>query len=293
MVAYHGNDFKLFEKAHAHVDHVLGEFYWKVSIGEEVYTADYIRPPEMLSMEISHSDGAQEVNWSLGTYLPVPAVEKTFRLQGLPRPPWSSVAPQQPFPHKPIYGSWAVLSLVALLVGVILLGSSPRRQVYQHQWQLPAGEADAATTFFSEPFPLQGRQNVRVTAKARVNNSWVDIDGDLINEETGLVQAFAVPVAYYHGVEDGESWSEGNQEQAVYLSALPPGTYTLRLECQREQRQQPLTVHVVVEQGVARPLYLVVTLAALAIIPGIVLIKHMAFERRRWKDSAFSPYHSS
>src|SRR5256884_3399665 len=59
-----------------------------------------------------------------------------------------------------------------------------------------------------------------------VDNSWLALDGDFVNEDTGLIQAFELPIEYYHGVEDGESWSEGSHSNDTYVSALPEGKYT-------------------------------------------------------------------
>ena len=50
----------------ATVRSVLGEFYWKVEVGEEVATRDLIAPPAMLSFEQSQN----EQNISLGLYVP-------------------------------------------------------------------------------------------------------------------------------------------------------------------------------------------------------------------------------
>ena len=58
---YHGRDFKLFQSDQATVEHVLGEFYWRVAAGEEVATDDYVRPGWMLSRE---ANGA-EISWTL------------------------------------------------------------------------------------------------------------------------------------------------------------------------------------------------------------------------------------
>ena len=116
---------------------------------------------------------------------------------------------------------------------------------------------------------FMGGRNVRVTVRAEVDNSWLDVEGDLIQQDSDLVQPFSAPVEYYHGMDGGESWSEGSKETSVYLSALPAGAYTLRLEFVGERQavqttQPPLpplfkpappppppvvSVHVLVEQG--------------------------------------------
>jgi len=291
----HGNDFKLFQKDNACVDYVLGEFYWKVQVGEHAEAADFIRPPEILSREISQAEGTTEVNWSLGTYLPAAEVEKAFGLAPLPRPALGSVAPNQPFPYKGIYQYWGILTAAAFVIGVILFAAIPRRKVFDESFHFePATSAEHTQTVFTKPFELRGRRNVHVTVRApQVDNSWLYVEGDFINEDTNLLQPFAAEVAYYHGSEGGESWTEGSQQAGVYLSSLPAGTYRLRLEAQWEKHQQPVSAEVIVEQGRARVLYWVLTLAALAVVPLIVLVYHFFFEKRRWEDSPFSPYASS
>ncbi|MGL5094483.1 MAG: DUF4178 domain-containing protein, partial [Planctomycetia bacterium] len=94
-----GVTFKLFQKGSATVRYVLGEFYWKVQIGESVETADYVAPPLSLSKEESTAFDAatssmvQEVNWTLAEYLPIEEVEVAFQVKA-PRP--FGVAPNQP-----------------------------------------------------------------------------------------------------------------------------------------------------------------------------------------------------
>src|SRR5262249_62358884 len=67
---YEGVEFKCFQRATARVEQVLGEFYWKVEAGEEVQSTDYVRPPRLLSLEVSGGHAAGESNSALGTYLP-------------------------------------------------------------------------------------------------------------------------------------------------------------------------------------------------------------------------------
>jgi hypothetical protein len=125
-----------------------------------------------------------------------------------------------------------------------------------------------------------------------VDNTWLEVVGDLINEETNESQGFSLPVEYYHGVDDGESWSEGDQSPSVHLSALPAGRYSLGLEARWEKWQQPATVTIKVEQGVPRVLHLILALVALSIFPLLIALYHYSFEKRRWEDSDYSPFSS-
>jgi len=273
---------------------VLGEFYWKVTQGEQVLAADYICPPQMLSREIAKAGSSSEISWSLGTYVPVSEVERAFDLKNpLPRPTLGTVAPNQPFLYKRVYPYWLVLSAAALLIGMLMAVGGAGTQVFHATHQVPTPKSDEQPEiFFSEPFELRARHNVAITANANLNNNWLDVEGDLINSETDQIQPFSLPLEYYSGSDSDGPWTEGSRESTTYVSALPAGKYTMRLEFQAQKGSVPLQVSVKVHQGVARQPYLWLTLGLLAIIPIGVLIYHFVFERRRWQDSEYSPFHS-
>src|SRR4029079_16283584 len=245
---YNGRAFKLFQDAQAVVEYVKGEFYWRVEQGETVRAIDYVSAPLMLSQETSGS----EMNWSVGVYMTNAEIEKAFSVTDLPKP-WS-VAPNQPFTGS-FYYTWGLLPLIALLVVAVFLVpiTGLPKSIYSKPIGLPPmPNAQTAQTAFSEPFELQANRNVRITANAPVNNSWVDLDVDLVNEQNQEVESVNVPVEEYHGVEDGESWSEGGQSQDASLSSLPGGKYTLRVEGTWQNWQQEMPVNVKVEQNVNR-----------------------------------------
>ncbi|HEX8116968.1 MAG TPA: DUF4178 domain-containing protein [Pyrinomonadaceae bacterium] len=337
-VTHGGRRYKMFQDAVARVEYVEGEFYWKVEAGELARATDYVNAPFMLSKEVPVAAGrrgplsAEEINWSLGAYTPVKEVEKKFNVNlASPR----TVAPNQPWPHRKIYGYWGLLVVAALALGLFTLVTAPRKTVFTQTYTLQAqptatpapapgsgaaaggpeqsvsqrvvqAVADAAQgseesgnektqVIFTAPLDMAGGRNVRVTGRAlNVDNNWLYVAGDFINEETGLIQQFDLPMEYYHGVEDGETWSEGDAEQATYLPALPEGRYTMRLEAQWENwnQQTPPQFTVRVEQGVPRLANLLLLLIALSVIPVLFAIRHFSFERRRWADSAFNPYSS-
>jgi len=279
------------------VEVVLGEFYWKVEAGEMVRGVDYVAAPYMLSKEVSTvyvSDDAGktkrttgEINWSLGTYIPVAQIEKAFAVSGLPRP--SGIAPNQPYKHWWIYKYWLAFLVVILLAGFLaFIVSGSSKQVFSQTVTFaPLPNEDGTQVFFSEPFELAGRRNIKVIGESPVQNTWVYLEGDLINDETGVVQSFPIDISYYQGVEDGESWSEGGQSDSAYASSMPPGRYVLRLEGQWERWQQPAVVTIRIEQNVTHGINLLIALIVLSIGPVIMVIYHIGFERRRWSESMF------
>lgn len=303
---YNKTDFKIFQDAPAFVEHVTGEFYWRVEVGERVQATDYVKAPLMLSREVSSeflrtskastNAAVSELNWSLGTYIPVKDVEKAFNVQDLPAP--SNIAPNQPFPHKWIYKYWLLflpILLFAAFFMTVISGFSNKVATYDITMP-PLANEDATQVVFSEQqIELLPRRNIHIIVNAPVDNSWVAMEGDLINDETGIVQSFPLDVSYYRGVEGGESWSEGSKSNDIYISSLPAGKYTLRIEAQwggelatANRWKEPMPLTITVEQNNTRGVNLIIALIAISIIPIIIIIWHIIFESRRWKESMFS-----
>ena len=228
-----------------------------------------------------------EINWSLGTYVTPEQIEKSFNVSGLNRP--SGIAPNQPYLHKWIYKYWLIFLAAALVISaLVFVTSGSTREVFSKNVTLqPLPNADGTQVFFSEPFELTGRRNIRITGESPVQNSWVYLEGDLINEETGLVQSFPIDISYYHGVEDGESWTEGGQKDSAVTSSLPGGKYVLRLEGQWEKWQLPATVSIKVVQNVTSGFNLLLLLGMISILPILMAVYHISFEKRRWSESMF------
>lgn len=115
---YAGRNFTLFSQGTAYVSYVIGEFYWRVNVGESVVTNDYIDPPNMITTEHSINDQGSEWNVSLGTYVQPEVVEAAFQLKEQ-RPAWGVGAIQ---PAPPAGNETAIWFLfAAILVGLDVL----------------------------------------------------------------------------------------------------------------------------------------------------------------------------
>jgi hypothetical protein len=281
--SYQNKHFKIFQTVVAEVQAVWGEFYWRVEIGECTEATDFVCPPEIVGRERS----GREVNWVSGRYLSRDEVGAAFKIKDLPDP--KGVFYCQPNPYDGLMRPWWKLLVVAAVLVLVVMFWGSRRTVLTKRYKFDPLESSTATkVVFSDPMTIHANENIKVTLTSPVDNSWLYAEGDLYDEQTGLVQTFSMPVEYYHGVDGGESWSEGGQESSIHLSALPAGEYTLRLEVQWEKWQQPATLYVQLQQGIPRVLHAVLLFVLLSIGPTIVLMRRSGFEKKRWAESTFA-----
>ncbi len=321
-----GRTWRRFQDVEAVVEGVWGEFYWTVEQGERVEVSEFVAPPQSLTRERqAHRGGGGEVNWSLSTYLAPEAVWSAFRLPGAPPAP-VGIASFQPNPHKQTLAASALwlVGALGLLLALVMWESVTHRNVELFKQRLdlfemahlqpeaartdtrgiPARRQAPATpqaglpatepqepVFFSGPIEIRdGRQNLAFTLSAPVNNSWVGVEGALVSETTGVAELFQVESSYYHGVDGGESWTEGSPAQTVFLSAVPPGSYVLRIAPQWDGRIPPVrTIDVQLRLGVMRWLYPGLALLAILSVPLFMVFRVMAFESRRWQESMYAP----
>lgn len=272
---YEGREFKIFQRSTAHVEFVLGEFYWKVEDGEEVEGRDFIRPPEILSEEVTHAAGGGEgeINWSHGVYLQPEEVRRAFGLKPLPAP--TTVGPNQPFPYTGVYRQFAWLLGAAFLALIFVLALSPNRKVLAKSIPLAASPAGKASqrVLLDAPIDLKGRRNVKLTLKAPPSFPWIFVEGEL----TPLDSPRRVPFTLL---------AEPGKEGKVYLSAPPAGRYGLDLRFEWPNPSGETQAELEIAQGVAHPMPFFVLLLLLALVPFGVGIYQAWFEAQRWAGSS-------
>lgn len=291
-VQYGGESYRLFQNATAKVTYVLGEFYWKVAVGEQADTADYVRPPFGISKELTRG-GAAEIAYSHARYAETREIEEAFAIEGLNRP--AAVGPIQPFTGARLAVPWAImvalLFVTAIVVGITRSGRNVLAQTYDLATATqPEGAPENTRVLFTEPFELSGKENVLVRAESGLSNTWLYLAMDLVDDASGQLESFELPLEYYSGVDGGESWSEGSRSRRIILSRPPKGRYVLRVEGQWEGGKPPPSVSVRVREGVFRFAHFFLALLAISFFPGLALIRQISFESQRWKDSAHSPF---
>ena len=68
----------------------------------------------------------------------------------------------------------------------------------------------------------------------------------LVEEKTGESWQLGREVAYYAGVDDGESWSEGGRDDQARVARVPPGRYYLDIDLEGDPRGSRVSGRIVV-----------------------------------------------
>lgn len=281
-IKFEGQRYEHFQTAQASVDYVIGEFTWRVRVGDTAAIDDFIAPPLMLSRETTE----KEVVWSRGEYLEPAEVVTAFAIAE-PPPAKIGVGTCQPSPlldrHKAVcrrFWQFVALAVVIQIASVIIVGE---KQLLKQSLTLQPGIDEPVMT---REFRVDAGTKLTVTNKAPVNNSWLGVGVALVDKKTGKAWVENREIAYYSGVDDGESWSEGSQADSIVFRDLPAGTYVLAVDPELPPEQStPIVNSVEVVQGDRVWSNLLLFLIFASIFPIITRVRQSSFEKQRWADS--------
>ncbi len=284
--ATHGGESYLrYSAGSAETRYVIGEFTWKVKVGETWEIADFIAPPKMLSRESSQT----ETTWSLSEYLPAEEVAAAFKLKtALPAP--VGVGMNQPNPrgeaHRRVCGMfWKFLALAVVmqLLWVFVLGG--RTLVDQRLVFAPSKDEPITTQSFQLD---KAARNLVLRHDTDLDNNWLGLNMTLVEKNSGRAWAAQSDVAYWHGSDGGESWSEGDRTRELVFRDLPAGSYYFVIDPEISA-EKPVAVadrvKVIRDQAAWSNFFFL--LAFLAVLPMFSRYRVSSFEAERWKDADF------
>ncbi|HLJ17311.1 MAG TPA: DUF4178 domain-containing protein [Bryobacteraceae bacterium] len=289
-----GRTYVHFQTAMAKTVFVMGEFPWRVQVGEAVRAMDLIAPPYMLSAE----NTPNELVWSSGEYMTGAQIWQAFQIKDHGPPPAIGIYEDQPNPHRSRVGSawtlcfWMLMLLISLAA---ILSSAARNETVFHQKYSFQARSGAEAAFVTPVFELKGHpSDVQIQIQTDLDNNWTYFGLALINSDTSDAFDFGREVSYYHGRDSDGSWVEGRKNDSVVIPSVPPGHYYLRVEPEMDTRSastifssSAVNYELIVRRDV--PTYVWYWLAAfLLLIPPIAIwYRAFSFERSRWLESDY------
>lgn len=284
--------FQRFSAGTATVNYVLGEFYWRVKQGDQAHITDSVAPPYVMSEEKT----GDEINTAIGLYLSPAEVAAAFGMDRKRLPKTRGVAPHQLSPHAARLPAILRASLLALAVAtaiqVLQVFGSGSKVIHTESFDISTDTPEL--THVSPTFAVADNSaNLCLESQVNLVNDWAELQASLVNAATNETRAATLGMEYYSGVDDGESWSEGDPHAAACFPAVPRGEYRLVLEADggAYHTGQPASRFFMVEVKRDVPVWSnwFALLLALLPYPLYLWLRHRSFESARWSNADFGP----
>ncbi|WP_425229563.1 DUF4178 domain-containing protein [Sphingomonas sp.] len=279
---------------------VVGEFYWRVAVGDLVGETDYVRDGVMLVCE----ESGNERTWTALDMQGWGVAERAFGLTPRAASYSGTPAPHEPSPYRTAMRDAMMIAALALAACIVIaIGTGLSTRVFARDLTVPLDEATHSTVL--GPITVTApHEKVQITGRAgNLDNMWVDLDYSLVNRQTQQSYDAYGLAESYHGTDSDGAWNEGNSGPETGLAAIPAGTYDLVVESAAHRWTDPhaqngatgifgsssdgagfggsVPVSVTVDRGggFAGPFFLAVL--AIVIWPLIAWGRHKGFEKRR------------
>ena len=230
-----GQTYIVQELSNATVDWVEGEFTYHVQKGDRVGNLDARSPCGRFECSAEWTEN--ELEWLNGTRINRLTICQAFGIEAPPEQPIysgdddSSSEYDSSGPGFLGFGvvGWAIM--FALLSGMFAMMTYTAYDGDEvMSGNVPASRYLAGNpAYVSEPFVISAPTIVQVEYQAFVDNSWVFVETELLDEQKETVHVWGNNISYYHGYSGGESWTEGSRYASTVFKVRKSGTYYLSI----------------------------------------------------------------
>lgn len=288
---HHENEeYRLYQKYSPRVLYAEGEFFIdEVYISEDSNVQEYIAPPHSFISQFSDN----RYEWLKGEYITGATVAEAFKIPSEKMPKKTGFGYTQPvirsFKESDFYTVIFAVVMVLVALQIYFQNSAKREKVFSKTYYKK--DLTEQKMFSSESFLFEnGEKSVQIEIQAPINNDWFYADFTLVEEATNTEHEFSKEIEYYHGVDEGESWSEGATRGESFLSRIPEGRFHINIYPQFSFNAEYFEIDVYRDEPIYSNFF--VSLFLLAIFPIFYFVRKYYKEQQRWSDSDYSPYSS-
>jgi hypothetical protein len=233
VLRWGNRSYRCFYRGRSKVHFVLGEFYWRVKVGDVASVVDFISPPDILSSEKS----GDEIVWSAGTYIPRDDIQKAFQTVLAGRlPNAKGIAPNQVSPYDrqtEIWLHWLLFSFTLLLIQIFAFGAKDKTLLAQTLTREPGQNAHLLST---DSFVMEGdRPDLELELYMPLTNAWVDVHGTVVPEANQAPAfEFRRDFSYFSGQDDEGSWTEASNSHTLHFPNMAAGRYHVNVLMERD-----------------------------------------------------------
>ncbi|MFA6085670.1 DUF4178 domain-containing protein [Mucilaginibacter sp.] len=293
FIDYEGNVYNLFNRYTAVTTALIGEFDWDI-LTEKAQTAEFIAPPQIIIKE--QGKGAGVADFYLGKYIEAKEIAGVFKANIEQFPQKIGIGANEPSVYAkrwfPAYKLTPVLIVLVAVIGFTASFINPRHLVMDNDYTIisDSTKVNEFKPFITPSFELNNSSSaLEFLIKSNIDNNWLETTVVLVNEKDNQSWEVTESIEYYHGYEDGESWTEGSQEAEVLLSGIPAGKYHLNIyPASGDINNKNIHISIVANPVVWRNV--LVTILLLFLYPLYTWFRMRNYEKKRWMNSDYSPY---
>jgi hypothetical protein len=282
----HGDDtYRLFHDSQFKTEFLSG--FFEETLPTTGHAKDFVSPPKAVLLERAEGD---PVTYTFeARYVSGKEMQEAFPTYNPTRQ--EGVGMLQPFPTNMVHFGLIVgaFGFFLTLYQLFFTFTYPSRQVLKDLVMLP--DSVAEVSHVSPSFKVSGTTGpLEIKLSAPVQNSWVAADFTLVNEDTREERYGSVDIAYYFGVDGGESWAEGSNNPSIKICGVAPGNYHLDLQVAKNSGDSNITSlrYTVIAQ--ASTFWNLLTCLIILVAAFIILLIYRShYEQQRWMLSDFPP----
>ncbi len=285
---YNDEKYCLFHKGNAELKFAKGKFNYPIKDGEIVSFEDYVFPPKILTCESCN----ETATWLIGEYINSSVIKKVFGIPSEKMPYNIGISPNQLSYSKKFYNQifkfWMFFLIFLTFLHLVNLKFAKNEIVYSEKFIYNPN--DLEKTKVTSQFKFNnGSKNVEIYLNALINNNWMEVKGNLINDDNGNSIDFDENIEFYTGFDSDGSWSEGSQNTSILLSQVPSGNYHINLEVDSKELSET-QYEIVVKRDVENWSNYIFSLILISLFPILAFILKKRFESKQWEDSNFIPW---
>ncbi|UKB79178.1 DUF4178 domain-containing protein [Chryseobacterium sp. MEBOG07] len=227
LPTYLGRTYRWYENSQCSIEAAAGFFDEHVDFSIATYK-EYVNGTRMISQEKT----SKKSQYFYGVHISKYDVKRAFKIANLPH--YTGVGIVQPyyFDIKQAKNIFCVAALMICLLQLYVYISRTNETVFEQSVNFSDVKDKELV---SKSFTLSGGSApLKVNAFSAVDNSWANVQVSLVNENTNEVVYTSKDIEQYHGYEDGESWSEGNQSEDFNLCGVGSGKYHFLISAEKE-----------------------------------------------------------
>jgi Domain of unknown function (DUF4178) len=232
IAVHDGQRFEMeYDATEAVTDYVLGEFYWRVKVGDRVQASEFVNNHIRLSLE----EDASERNWTETRPISAHSVERAFGLTDNARSYLDDYGVEDSNIGDGLIDFYKMMImaigtfLIFFIASVALSGNGPS---INQSFTLTSG-AEAQTFKIGEITIERPYQAISIEAfSPGLTNKWIDLDYSLIDKATQKSVDVYEGIEFYEGYDSDGRWTEGSQSSTTKIASVSRGTYEIVVDAQ-------------------------------------------------------------